>query len=191
MDRRVFEEYGGRLIPNLEVYFVYLGNLSADSITTLPAFKIMMYDKTKAFKYYNYLKSKKKYDVPNTFQSFSLTLGLEKKNFLGLAKSQDGNSGLYENLLNEGYNEKNLGSRIWFNTFLENPYRAKRIYNSLKKDGYRVFLGSQEDFVNGFAKVKPIGFKVMHKFRMIVKGNNLLYTKIFYTDNDYKILKME
>lgn len=60
---------------------------------------------------------------------------------------------LYQNLLKEGYNEKNLGTQNEFLNALSDPVKSAKIYNGLRGDGYNEDnLGKISDFQESFKK---------------------------------------
>ena len=62
-------------------------------------------------------------------------------------------SKFYQNLLSDGYTEKNLGSEDDFRSALSDPTKSAKIYNNLLSDGYTVKnLGGMDQFLSTFNK---------------------------------------
>lgn len=60
---------------------------------------------------------------------------------------------LYQNLINDGYTDKNLGSQDDFLKALADPVKSTKIYQGLRTDGYTVAnLGSPQEFTTSFQK---------------------------------------
>lgn len=64
---------------------------------------------------------------------------------------------LYQNLINDGYTDKNLGSQDDFLKALADPVKSAKIYQGLRTDGYTAAnLGAPQEFTTSFQKKKSI-----------------------------------
>lgn len=71
----------------------------------------------------------------------------------------DGGKGekLYNNLINAGFTDKNLGTKNEFTQALQNPIKANKIYSGLRSAGFTESnLGSLKEFQTSFSPQQPV-----------------------------------